>query len=688
MTLIDVGLAVSAGGALAGAVVITLVSRRLRPLVSGLVTVGVGLGGVLAGVGGLAAAGLNGSTWTRIAPGLLPLGDARLSVDALSGVFLLLVGAVAIAAGIYGIGYTTDAAHHANPAGSRTTQATVPLFVASMLFVPAAASVTTLLVVWELMALTSLVLVLTEHRLRKSVRDAGLWYAGMTHAGLVAIMTGLVLFSAAAGGETFEALRAGADQLSPATRSTVFVLALIGFGAKAGLVPLHVWLPRAHPEAPSHVSALMSAAMVALGIYGLVRVGFDLLGGGPRWWGLLVLAVGAVSALFGVLQASVATDLKRLLAYSTTENVGLMSIGIGAAGVFAADGNRALAGVLMAAALLHALNHAAFKTVLFLGAGSVLRATGLRDLDALGGLVKRMPLTTALFGVGALGAAALPPGNGFVSEWVLLQGLIHSVSEGVAASPIVAVSIPIAVGVVALTAGLGVATFVKAFGVGFLAQPRSAAADNATESPLPMRLGMGFAAASCAALAVAPALVGGSLDRVLNVLPGVRDTAPLADSAVTLRLAGIQGSMSPLLIALGLALSAILAVFAVRRLAGNAPRRVVGVWANGGPERNARQELTATSFAEPLTRVFDDVLRPEHDIDVTPYAESAYLIESVTFRQRVPDRLEAAIYPPLLATFESIGLWSRRLANGRVHRYLSYGFVGLLVALVVVAVTS
>ncbi|MBC7299277.1 MAG: hydrogenase 4 subunit B, partial [Demequina sp.] len=571
---------------------------------------------------------------------------------------------------------------------SRTTQATVPLFVASMLLVPASDSITTLLVVWELMALTSLVLVLTEHALRPSVREAGLWYGGMTHAGLVAIMTGLVVFAAGAGGETFDSLREGAADLSPAVRSTVFVLVLIGFGAKAGLVPLHVWLPRAHPEAPSHVSALMSAAMVALGIYGLIRVGWDLLGGGPRWWGLLVLTIGAVSALFGVLQASVATDLKRLLAYSTTENVGLMAIGIGAAGVFAADGNRALAGVLMAAAILHALNHAAFKTVLFLGAGSVLRATGLRDLDALGGLVRRMPVTTALFGIGALGAAALPPGNGFVSEWVLLQGLIHSVSEGVATAPVVAVSIPVAVGVVALTAGLGVATFVKAFGVGFLAQPRSAAAASATESPMPMRVGLGLAAAACALLAVAPAVAGGSLNRVLNVLPGVRDTAPLADSTVTLRLAGIEGSMSPLLIALGLVLAALVVASLVRRVTGGAPRRVVGVWANGGPERNSRQEYTATSFAEPLTRVFDDVLRPEHDVDVTPYAESSYLIESVTFRQRVPDRLEAALYPPVMAAVESWGQWSRRLANGRVHGYLAYGFIGLLAALLVVAVTA
>jgi len=699
--MIDAGLWIVSVGALLGAAVVVVVPERTRHVVGGSVTALVGAGGVLAGLGGLV-----GPVWTRVAPGLLPLGDARLSVDALSGVFLLLIGGVAIAAGVYGIGYTAPGGRHAHdpglhtaapdaahgtpdavahqpaPAASRTTQATVPLFVAAMLLVPAAASVTTFLVLWELMALTSLVLVLTEHRLRASVREAGLWYGGMTHAGLVAIMTGLVLLASGVGGESFDAIRAGVADLPPAVRSAAFVLVLLGFGSKAGIVPLHVWLPRAHPEAPSHVSALMSAAMVKLGIYGLIRVGFDLLGGGPRWWGLLVLAFGCLSALYGVLQASVAVDLKRLLAYSTTENVGLMLIGIGAAGVFAADGNRVLAGVAMAAAVLHAVNHAAFKTVLFLGAGSVLRSTGLRDLDALGGLVRRMPITTALVAVGALGAAALPPGNGFVSEWVLLQSLIHSVEPG--GSPMVAVSIPIAVGVVALTAGLGVATFVKAFGVGFLAQPRSTAAAGATESPTAMRVGMGLAAGACVTLGLAPAVAAAPLDRILGVLPGVRGTDPLADSAVTLHLTGIAGSMSPLVITIGLVLAGLGVAAVVRRLSRGVPLRVVPVWGCGGPDRNRREEFTATSFAEPLTRVFDDVLRPEQDVDVTPLAESRYLIESVTFRQRVPDRLEAHIYPPLLTAATAWGRWARRLANGSVHRYLAYGFVGLLLALLVV----
>ncbi len=684
MTIVDLGLALVAGGALVGAAAVLVAPVRVRAAVAGGTTTAVGLGGVLAGIGGLV-----GPSWARTAPGLLPLGEARLALDPLGGIFLLLVGAVAVAAGVYAIGYTAPHAHAGadhgdHPASSRTAQATLPLFVAAMLGVPAAASVTTFLVLWEAMALTSLVLVLTEHRLRPTVRQAGLWYAAMTHAGLVAIMTAFALLAAAGGGESFDALRSA--DLAPAGRAAVFLLALAGFGSKAGLVPLHVWLPRAHPEAPSHVSALMSAAMVTLGLYGLLRVVLDVLGGGPLWWGLVVMALGAASALHGVLQAGVATDLKRLLAYSTSENVGLMLLGVGGALVASAEGNRPLAGVLVAAAVLHALTHAAFKTVLFLGAGAVLRSTGLRDLDALGGLAPRMPATTGLMAVGVLGAAALPGGAGFVSEWMLLQGLIHSIPSGAGAAPVVAVTMPVAVGVVALTAGLGVVTFVKAFGIGFLALPRSAAAARADDGPPAMRAGMGIAAAACVVLGLAPALLAGALGRVVGALPG-SDAAPLADSAVTLRLSGIAGSMSPLLVTVGVLAAAAAAVVVVRRTT-TALHRTVPVWGCGGVERDPRQEYTATSFAEPLIRVFDDVLQPEQDLDVTPVAESRYLLESVSFRQQVPDRLEARLYPPLVAAVEAWGRAARRLGGGSVHRYLAYGFVGLLAALVAVAVTA
>ncbi|WP_408990432.1 proton-conducting transporter transmembrane domain-containing protein, partial [Streptomyces shenzhenensis] len=369
---------------------------------------------------------------------------------------------------VYGIGYA--AGHGPHGLGSRTAQAVLPPFALTLVLVPVAASVSAFLALWELMALGSLLLVLAEHRERASVRQAGVWYAVMTHLGLVLLLAGLALFAAGAGGETFAALRAGAHTVSPAVRGLVFVLVALAFTSKAGALPLHAWLPRAHPEAPSPVSALMSAAMVNLGIYGLVRTGLDLLGGGPAWWWLGLIAVGGASAVYGILQAAMASDLKRLLAYSTSENMGLVLIGVGASGLFAAHGDRPLAALALCAALLHVVNHSAFKALLFCAAGSVLRSTGLRDLDRLGGLRSRMPVTAALFAVAALGAVALPPGNGFISEWLLLQSLIHGLAvPGVA----VAVVLPLSVALVALSAGIAAAAFVKALGAGRRSRPRA-----------------------------------------------------------------------------------------------------------------------------------------------------------------------------------------------------------------------
>ena len=693
MSLIDLGLLVVAGAAALALASAFLPSPGLRTTVSGVLTFLAGLGGLLAG-----ASALLGDTMSRTAPDLLPLSNAVLAVDPLSGLFMSLVGGVTIATGIYSVGYPHlhephpdehigDAAGGAGGVSSRTAQVALPLFAAAMIMVPAAGNVTSFLVLWELMAVLSLVLLLAEHRARPEVGVAGVWYAAMTHAGLVAILLGLVVFSTAAGTESFSGMREAASGLTPAARSLVFVLTFAGFGSKAGLVPLHVWLPRAHPEAPSYVSALMSAAMVNLGLYGVLRVGVDLLGGGPRWWWTFVLAVGVVSALYGVLQASVATDLKRLLAYSTTENLGLIFIGVGAAGMFASSGDATLASLLMIAALLHTMNHSAFKTLLFLGAGSVLRSTGLRDLDKMGGLARRMPVTAVLFGVGALGASGLPPGNGFVSEWLLLQGLIHSLSGSVTPDVVVAIAMPLAVGAVALTAGLGVATFVKAFGVGFLARPRSPEAMAATEVPRTLRVGMGLVAVACAILALIPLALVRPLERVLVTMPSIGRQSPVR-GAVMLQLSGITGSMSPMLIAIGLAGGALMIAFLVRALGGRQPRRTALVWGCGGTRLSPRMQYTATSYAEPLTRVFDDVLRPEHDLDISHHVESRYLVESVRYRQLVPDRIEARLYPPLLAAANRWAEVARRLQNGSVHRYLAYGLVGLLTVLVVLGVTS
>lgn len=666
--MVGTALAVAAG--LTGGAVATalLAPSRVRPLLVGTLSALLGAAGAVAG-----GAALAGQGFTAQLPNLLPLAGVRLDVDALSGVFLAVTGVVVLAASVYGIGYATG------PGRGRAAQALWPLFAFSLLLVPAAGSVSTLLVFWELMAVGSLLLVVSADLTDTQVREAGLWYAVMTHLGLVAILAGLVWLSAAAHTETFAGLRAATGALSPAVRGGVFALLLIGFGSKAGTVPLHAWLPRAHPQAPSPVSALMSAAMVNLGVYGLVRAGFDLLGGGSRWWWLTTLALGALSAVYGIVQAAVANDLKRLLAYSTIENLGLVLVGVGAAGLFADSGHPALAALALAAALLHTATHAAFKTLLFLSAGSVLHATGTRDLDELGGLRTRMPVTTGLFALGALGAAALPGGAGFPSEWLLLQSLIHGLAvPGIT----VVVVLPLTVGMMALSAGLAVATFVKALGTGFLAKARSAAAERAHEAPGAMRAGMALAALACVALAVLPGAAAPALARATAAtLPGARVQV---SSAVAGQVSALGSTLSPLLV-VAVTLGAVLLLRAGLVLAFGRTRRraAVPLWDCGAPPLTARMEYTATSFAEPLQRVFDDVLAPESDLDVTPHAESAYLVERVAYSRAVPDRIEHRLYNPLLHTARRSVNTARTLADGSVHRYLGYGLAGVVVLLLV-----
>lgn len=645
-------------------------------MTAGVCTAGVGVAGGAAGV-----AALGGARWSAELPGLLPLAGVRLEVDALSGLFMAVAGAVVAAVALYGIGYA--AGHGTHGLASRAAQAVLPLFALTLVLVPVAGSVSTFLALWELMALGSLLLVLAEHRERPSVRAAGVWYAVMTHLGLILLLIGFALFAAHAGGQSFAALRAGADGLSPATRGLVFVLTAAAFTSKAGAVPLHAWLPRAHPEAPSPVSALMSAAMVNLGVYGLVRTGFDLLGVGPSWWWLGLMALGGLSAVYGILQAAMASDLKRLLAYSTSENMGLVLIGAGAAGLFAASGDRALAALALAAALLHVVNHAAFKALLFCSAGSVLRATGVRDLDRLGGLRARMPVTAALFALAALGAVALPPGNGFISEWLLLQSLIHGLQmPGVA----VAVMLPLAVALIALSAGIAAAVFVKALGVGFFARPRSQQATDAREASPLMLAGMGLLAAGCVGLALVPGLLGSGLDRAV-LAAGLPGTRAVSGGGLKLRLEGVSASLSPLWVVAALtaalAFAAALPALYARR---GRRRQDAKLWDCGGGAPTPRMAYTATSFAEPLQRVFDDVLAPEQDVNVTHARESAYLVERVRFQHRVPDRIEHRLYEPVLAFLARSGQAARRLAGGSVHLYLGYGFFGLVALLLLLAV--
>lgn len=638
--------------------------RGAAAAVSGAATVIVGAVGVVVGLIALSGA--------RPAVDLgwaLPLIGVRLAVEPLGGFFMVLIGAVAGIVGVYWIGYATGERLGAIPL------TLLPAFVAALLTVPAAGTITTFLLGWELMAIASLALLLTGHR-RAPVRSAAVVYAVMTQLGFVAILVALMLLAAVGGADDFSAIGAVPDGVANA----IFVLTLLGFGSKAGLLPLHAWLPWAHPEAPSAVSALMSAAMVTLGVYGLMRIDLQVLGPGPRWWGVTLLAVGAVSAVYGVLQASVATDLKRLLAYSTTENMGLVVLALGAATLLAAGGARPAAMVAATAALFHLLAHAAFKTLAFFGAGAVLGATGLRDLDRLGGLARRMPVTTVLFGIAALGASGLPLGAGFVSEWLLIQSFIHTASS---TDAVIALAMPLAVGAVALTAGLGVAAMVKAFGIGFLARPRSDAAAAAKETSPSMLVAMALAGLGCMVLAVLPVVVTPLLRGALDVLPAAAGVDPPQLGAIV-RLPGMPGTMGPGLLAAAL----VAAVLGVIALSGwRAPLRPRAVraplWACGADDLSARMQYTATSFAQPLQRVFTEVLRPDTDFAVTHVAGSRYLVDTLSYRSAMTDIVEDRLYRPVLRVIGGAAQLMRRAHTGSVHLYLAYGALGVLVILVV-----
>lgn len=641
---------------------------RSRSALAGAACVGLGIAGVVTG-----AAAMGGQTASlRIPVALplaLPLDPLVLSPDRLGGVFVLVAGAVGAVSALFGIGYAKG------PAASRSGWAAFAVFMLGMQLVPAAADVVTFLLAWEVMAVGSTVLLLSDHVQRAEVRASAVWYSVMTHLSFLLLLAGFAVLAAVAGGTSFEVIEVAGVAGGPAVAA--FLLLSAGFVTKAGLVPVHVWLPRAHPEAPSHASAAMSAAMVKMGVYGVMLVMLRLLSEGPRWWGVLLLVLGATSAVYGILQASVSSDLKRLLAYSTTENVGLMVTAVALAVLLRGAGQTEVADVALTAALLLVVSHAAFKTVLFLGAGSVLHATGERDLDRLGGLGQRMPVTGAAFGVAALGAAALPVTGGFVAEWVLLQGLVHG---GAGSDTLLAVAIPLTIAVVALTAGLALLTFVKAYGIAFLARPRSDGAANASEGRPSTRVGVLIGALVVLVLGLVPGPVA---ERLAGSV-GARDVVTVGWGGVDL--AAVNALLDPVALAILAAAVAVPVALVSAVAARRRPRREVELaWGCGGARLSPRMQYTATSYAEPLVRVFDDALQPARDLQVTHSEESEYLVNRVAFSQRLSDVVEDRVFSPAAAALLRLGESARRVQNGSIHRYLAFSFVPVLIVLLVVA---
>lgn len=665
MALFLAALSICAGATMAGATL----PRRWRVTVSAALG---SLGCLLAFVAALRIL-LTGDSITFHSAQVLPMSGVSLTLDPLGAWFVLASSFVGVAACVYNVGYARGAMT------SRSALSMFMVFILTLLAVPAASSIMTLMFCWELMALSSLLLILTDQARHPEARSAALWYGVMTQLGAASILLGLLVMTSSGSGQSFADLSAHASALSPVTRSFAFVLVLLGFASKAGAVPLHVWLPKAHPEAPSPVSALMSSSMVAMGVYGIIRVGEDLLHGGTVWWWIAVALLGVVSAFYGALHATTSTDLKRLLAYSTIDIIGLVLIGVGGAGALSDSGQPVIAHLAMSAALLLVLSHAAFKGALFLAVGAVERATGTRNLDLLGGLIHSMPVTALVMALSAGAIMAVPTLSGFSSEWLLLQGLLHGFS--VVSTPIVIVML-LGVIALALTGGLTAVAFVKTFGIGFLGQARSPGAAHAHEVSRSMAVAMGWLVVPSVVIGVVPGLFVPPLDRAASSGLAASVTSPFT-RGTGLQVARLSGAIEPGAVLVGLVAVMVLVWMLNRSLAQRRARRV-DAWGCGRDLQTPRMQYTATSFAEPLQRVFADVLRPQFDVEVTHVAESRYYEQTLMYENRIVDVLEMRGYRPIIAMVLRVGLLARQVQNGSIHRYLAFGFVALLVILVVV----
>lgn len=628
--------------------------------------------GITLGIAGLLA----GEPLTMSLPSTLPLLTFAVRLDPLASFFVLTISLAGLSAAIYAFGYVTEFYDRVSLGvlGSLFNG-----FLLSMTLVVLADNGFFFLIVWELMSLLSYFLVVTEHE-KSDVRYAGFFYLIMTHVGTAFIILAFLIFFQNGGSFSFESFRHPEQPLPEGMRTLVFVMALIGFGTKAGIVPLHVWLPYAHPAAPSHISALMSGVMIKTAIYALIRLYFDFLGAQfPWWWGFVVLVIGAVSALLGVMYALMEHDLKSLLAYHSVENIGIILLGIGVGMIFKTYGLNELAALGLLAGLYHTINHAVFKALLFLGAGSLLYATHTRNMEEYGGLLRRMPWTGVFFLVGAVSIAALPPTNGFVSEWLIFQSLFLSFQLP---TVFLKLMLPIAAAMLALTSVLALACFAKAFGISFLALPRSTHARQAKEVPMPMRIGMGILAIVCVALGIAPMVVVPLLDRVAAAFAGVSiEGKVLALDGWALAPVNVEFSSlsTPVLALLLVALSA-LALGLIAAFGGFAQKRYYKTW-GCGINLSQRMEYTATGFVQPIKRVFSTIYQPTVKLETEFLEESRYFAKRRRFEFHIEPVFQKYLYDPVVVFFTTMADRLRVIQAGSLHLYLTYIFVTLVLLL-------
>ncbi|MDD2500026.1 MAG: proton-conducting transporter membrane subunit [Geobacter sp.] len=648
---------------LAGAVLLSALSglpllfKPLSPAAAQRLSVFLIILATVAGLSGAISSLLSGSSTSYIVALSLPFGPHILALDPLSALFVIPILLVACSCSIYSLGYWPADQH---PRTIRKISIFFGLLVAALLWVLIARSAGLFLIGWEIMALAAY-FVLSTNDDEAEVRTAGSIYMICTHTGTLALF-GLFSLLAAQTGSFLLPQAASLDGTAPFA-TAVLLLGLLGFGLKSGIMPLHIWLPSAHANAPSHISAIMSGVILKIGIYGLVRI-LSCFNTIPLWWGITVMTLGVISGVIGVAFAIGQHDLKRLLAYHSIENIGIIYIGIGVALIGAHNNSNLLILLGMGGALLHVINHALFKALLFLGAGSIIHAIGTREIDRMGGLLRRMPWTTFFFLIGAVAICGLPPLNGFVSELLIYLGLFNGALQGNGAA-----AVALAAPFLALVGGLAVACFVKVFGVVFLGTARTEQTAQAHEAGSSMRFPMALLALACITIGLLPALMAPLLDAAVTAWhPG------LATAELRLATAAPLGWVT----LLGLALLGAIALF-YRFSPRHSNDPISETWGCGYLAPTSRMQYSASSFAEMLVKLFAGILRPHsHQPEL-----SGSLPSPTRFESHVPEAVLEQVYLPFLAWANEKLTPLRHLQHGHLHLYILYTLLTLIALLAI-----
>jgi len=606
-----------------------------------------------------------------------PLLSFSFHIDQLSAFFIFVISLITLFCSVYGIGYIK---HYYNKYSIGALGFFYHLFIAGMLMVVTASNGLFFLIAWEFMSIASYFLVVYDSNDANNVK-AGFLYLVMTHVGTAFIVVAFLLIYTYTGSFDFASIQSQAALIPAVIKDVIFLLALVGFGTKAGIIPFHIWLPAAHPAAPSHVSALMSGVMIKTGIYMMIRIFLDMLQPVPLWWGIMVLIVGSVSALLRVLYALTEHDIKKLLAYHSIENIGIILLGLGSALVFTSLGNTPLALLGLGAGLFHTLNHATFKSLLFLSAGSVINQTHTRNMEEFGGLIKFMPQTALFFFVGSMAISALPPFNGFFSEWLTFQTLL----QGIASADIFLKSIFIlATGALAATGGLALACFVKAFGATFLARPRSSVVFHAQESSLSQSVGMGGLAILCLVCGVFSGYLGSlfvNIGTKLSAFQATPQILTISSGSTLIAPHGFGSVSAPVLFALFVLVVftvIILIKFAVNK---NQKTEIGATW-DCGTNLTPRMEITSTGFARSIILIFAGILRPsvQHEVEYHD-SEMRYFPKSRIVNLSTQDIYQSYLYQPLNSLITGLSVRFKVIQSGSMNVYVSYILIVVVVTI-------